>query len=208
MFQRTPNFCWPARHGKVDPDVVESRQADYDGFANVFKTRSSAVEAGFIEKGVLDATEEERKQVWDEMWLSGRHSLSGLFQLTSTCIFNKGGQRRNAVKYMARIREKVKGPGDRRKADFEKKPSTTGYQASAAGKQLLRFNSTSRMSCLVDVNENTDRGDHPAGDRAPAIRSNEFDIIVFATAFDGMTRARLKKDQPQRRDGQQLCHQL
>ncbi len=31
VFQRTANYCVPARNGKVDPEVVKARKADYDG---------------------------------------------------------------------------------------------------------------------------------------------------------------------------------
>ena len=31
VFQRTANYCVPARNGKVDPDLVKARKADYDG---------------------------------------------------------------------------------------------------------------------------------------------------------------------------------
>ena len=31
VFQRTANYCVPARNGKVDPEIVKARKADYDG---------------------------------------------------------------------------------------------------------------------------------------------------------------------------------
>jgi hypothetical protein len=31
VFQRTPNFCVPARNGSVDPQVTKARKVDYDG---------------------------------------------------------------------------------------------------------------------------------------------------------------------------------
>ena len=34
VFQRTPNFCVPARNGKVDPEVTKARKADYSGGAS------------------------------------------------------------------------------------------------------------------------------------------------------------------------------
>ena len=39
VFQRTPNYCLPARNGKVDPERVAARKADYD--AIIERTRSS-----------------------------------------------------------------------------------------------------------------------------------------------------------------------
>ena len=39
VFQRTANYCVPARNGKVDPEVTKARKADYDGI--VKRTRES-----------------------------------------------------------------------------------------------------------------------------------------------------------------------
>jgi cyclohexanone monooxygenase len=41
VFQRTANYCVPARNGKVDPDLVKSRKADYDGIVKLSANRSS-----------------------------------------------------------------------------------------------------------------------------------------------------------------------
>ena len=33
VFQRTANYCVPARNGKVEPELVKARKADYEGIA-------------------------------------------------------------------------------------------------------------------------------------------------------------------------------
>ena len=79
VFQRTPNYCLPARNGKVDPERVAARKADYD--AIIERTRSSF--AGFelarIPKSALEATPEEREREF-EHWELARGQLPGAFE--------------------------------------------------------------------------------------------------------------------------------
>ena len=46
VFQRTANYCVPARNGKVDPELVKARKADYDGV--VKRIRESFVRPGAL----------------------------------------------------------------------------------------------------------------------------------------------------------------
>src|ERR1700759_164633 len=71
VFQRTPNFCVPARNGSVDPQVTKARKADYDGVRERIKNSFFGFELNFIPKSVLEATPEEREQEFDKMWDAG-----------------------------------------------------------------------------------------------------------------------------------------
>jgi len=50
VFQRTPNYCVPARNGKVDPEIVKARKADYDGIVERIRNSFFGFELGFIPK--------------------------------------------------------------------------------------------------------------------------------------------------------------
>jgi cyclohexanone monooxygenase len=67
VFQRTPNFCVPARNGKVDPEVTKARKADYDGVRERIKSSFFGFELNFIPKSVLETTPEEREKEFDRM---------------------------------------------------------------------------------------------------------------------------------------------
>ena len=71
VFQRTPNFCVPARNGRVDPEVTKARKADYDGIRQRIKDSFFGFELNFIPKAVLETTPEEREQEFDKMWDAG-----------------------------------------------------------------------------------------------------------------------------------------
>src|SRR5215510_14802295 len=71
VFQRTANYCVPARNGKVDPDLVKSRKADYDGIVKRIRESFFGQEHYFIPKSALEATAEERERVFDQLWDQG-----------------------------------------------------------------------------------------------------------------------------------------
>src|SRR5260370_9468191 len=71
VFQRTPNFCVPARNGRVDPEVTKARKADYDGIRERIKNSFFGFELNFIPKSVLETPPEEREQEFDKMWDAG-----------------------------------------------------------------------------------------------------------------------------------------
>jgi cyclohexanone monooxygenase len=59
VFQRTANYCAPARNAKVDPERVKAREADYDGVVRRIRSSFSGFEYTAIPKSALDATAEE-----------------------------------------------------------------------------------------------------------------------------------------------------
>jgi len=71
VFQRTANYCVPARNGKVDPEVVKARKAGYDGVVERIKESFFGFEHCFIPNSVLETTAEEREREFDRMWDAG-----------------------------------------------------------------------------------------------------------------------------------------
>src|SRR5216683_2913636 len=71
VFQRTANYCVPARNGKVDPELVKARKADYDGIVKRIRESFFGQEHYFIPKSALEVTAEEREREFDRMWDAG-----------------------------------------------------------------------------------------------------------------------------------------
>src|SRR5262249_56710465 len=65
VFQRTANYCVPARNGKVDPEMVKARKADYDGIVKRIRESFFGQEHYFIPKSALEASSEEREREYD-----------------------------------------------------------------------------------------------------------------------------------------------
>jgi len=77
VFQRTANYCVPARNGKVDPEVVTARKADYDGVIQRVRESMFGFELYGIPKAVLETTPEEREHEFDRLWDQGLRLLVG-----------------------------------------------------------------------------------------------------------------------------------
>src|SRR5262249_51196485 len=71
VFQRTANYCVPARNGKVDPEVTAARKADYEAIIQRIRESPFGQERYFIDKSVLETTPEEREREFDRMWDAG-----------------------------------------------------------------------------------------------------------------------------------------
>src|SRR5262245_2108479 len=182
VFQRTANYCVPARNGKVDPDVVKARKADYAGVANRIRESFFGQEHYFIPKSVLETTPEEREREFDRMWDAGGFA----FWLANyqDMFF---GQKANdlCADYIKRkIRQTVKDQATAEKLipkghayGTKRQPLDTNYYET--------FNKDNVQ--LVDAN--TDGGIEEITEKGIRAGGVEYalDIIVFATGFDAMT---------------------
>jgi cation diffusion facilitator CzcD-associated flavoprotein CzcO len=182
VFQRTANYCVPARNGKVDPERVRARKADYDGIVKRIRESGFGMEHYFIPKSALEATAEERESVFDQLWDQGGFA----FPLANyqDLLFNADANDLISDYLKRKIRQAVKDPAVAEKLVpkgypycTKRPPLDTNYYET--------FNKDNVL--LVDANtdgaieEITERGIQAGG------KEYEFDIIVFATGFDAFT---------------------
>ena len=177
--------------------MVKARKADYDGIRDRLQSSFFGFELAFIEKGVLDDTAEERERVWDEMWYRGGFPF---WIANYQDVFFSKEANDKCVDYMARrIREKVKDPVVAEKLI----PKNHHYGTKRQPLESNYYDTFNKPNVLlVDVNETPIEEVTPNGVRT-SDEEYEFDIIVFATGFDGMTGP-LKKINISGRDGQLL----
>ncbi len=182
VFQRTANYCVPARNGKVDPEVVKARKADYEGV--IKRTRESffGQEHYFIPKSVLEATPEEREREFDRMWDAGGFAFwLGNYQ---DMFFNQESNDICADYIKRKIRKTVKAPA------LAEKLIPKGYAYGTKRQPLdTNYYETFNKDNVLLVDANTDGAIEEItgkGIRAGG-KEYEFDIIVFATGFDAMT---------------------
>jgi cyclohexanone monooxygenase len=182
VFQRTANYCVPARNGKVDPEIVKARKADYDGVVKRIRESFFGQEHYFIPKSVLEASPEEREREFDKMWDAGGFA----FWLANyqDMLFTQEANDLCADYLKRKIRRTVKDPVVAEKLipkgyayGTKRQPLDTNY--------FETFNKDNVL--LVDakadgpIEEITQHGIRAGG------KEYEFDIIVFATGFDAMT---------------------
>ncbi len=182
VFQRTANYCVPARNGKVDPDLVRRRKADYDGVVKRIRESFFGQEHYFIPKSALEATPEEREREFDRMWDGGGFAFwLGNFQ---DMFFSKEANDLCADYIKRKIRRTVKDPV------VAEKLIPKGYAYGTKRQPLdTNYYETFNKDNVLLVDASTDGPIEeitPKGIRAGG-KEYEFDIIVMATGFDAMT---------------------
>jgi cyclohexanone monooxygenase len=182
VFQRTANYCVPARNGKVDPDLVKARKADYEGIIARIRESFFGQEHYFIPKSVLEAIPEEREREFDRMWDGGGFAFwLGNYQ---DMFFNAEANDICADYIKRKIRKTVKDP----KVAERLIPKGHYYGTKRQPLDTNYYETFNKDNVLL-VDANTDGAIEEitgAGIRAGG-KEYEVDIIVFATGFDAMT---------------------
>jgi cation diffusion facilitator CzcD-associated flavoprotein CzcO len=182
VFQRTANYCVPARNGKVDPELVKARKADYDGVVKRLRASRGGMELYPIPKSVLATTPEEREREFDRMWDAGGFAF--WVANYEDMLINQEANDLCADYLKRKIHQTVKDPVVAEKLTPKGYPYGTKRQPLDTN-YFETFNKDNVR--LVDaktdgpIEEITEEGIRAGG------KEYEFDIIVFATGFDAMT---------------------
>jgi cation diffusion facilitator CzcD-associated flavoprotein CzcO len=170
VFQRTANYCVPARNGKVDPELVRARKADYDGIVERIRKSFFGQEHYFIPKSALEATPEEREREFDRMY--------------QDMFFSQEANDHCADYIKRKIRNTVKDPAVAEKLipkgypyGTKRQPLDTNYYETFNRDNVLLVDAATDGA----IEEITEKGICAGG------KEYEFDIIVFATGFDALT---------------------
>ena len=182
VFQRTANYCVPARNGKVDPEVAKARKADYDGVVKRTRELFFGQEHYFIPKSVLETTPEEREREFDKRWDAGGFA----FWLANyqDMFFSQEANDVIADYLKRKICTTVKDPAVAEKLipkgyayGTKRQPLDTNYFETFNKDNVLLVDAKTDGA----IEEITENGIRAGGKEYP------FDIIVFATGFDAMT---------------------
>jgi cation diffusion facilitator CzcD-associated flavoprotein CzcO len=182
VFQRTANYCVPARNGKVDPELAKARKADYAGIAERIKASFFGFEYDFIPKSVLETTADEREREFDRMWDIGGFA----FWLANyqDMFFDQAANELCADYLRRKIRRTVKDPAVAERLipkghayGTKRQPLDTNYYETFNKDNVLLVDAQTDGG----IEEITEQGIRAGGREYP------FDIILFATGFDAMT---------------------
>jgi cation diffusion facilitator CzcD-associated flavoprotein CzcO len=198
VFQRTANYIVPARNGPVDPDVAAARKQDYAGIWERVRASYFGFELQFQEKGALEASDAELREVLSSRWDEGGF---GLWLGSYVDIFFNDEANAKVREFLhERIRETVQDPATAELLTpkgypfgCKRNPLDSGYYET--------FNLPHVR--LVDVKSNPIAAIVSDGIRLADGASYALDAIVYATGFDAMTGP-LDKIDIRGRGGQRL----
>ena len=188
VFQRTPQYTIPARHGNVDKAVFDEIKTRYDEVWE--KARNSA--GGFpidpIERSALSVSAEERKAVYEAGWEQGGFQF--FFGSFSDIAVDRRANDTASEFIRGKIREIVNDPEVAEKLV----PTDHPFSSKRALIDTNYFDTYNRDNVtLVDIRHAPIQEITPTGIRTED-GEYELDMIVFATGFDAMTGAFFKMD--------------
>ena len=197
VFQRTPQYMIPARHGTVDKAVLDEIKKDYDQIYDTARWSLGGFPYDTTERSVFDYDDEERNAIFEEGWKNGGFKF--VFGSFSDLRLSVEASEMAAEFIRGKIRETVKDPAVAERLV----PLDHPFGSKRTLIDTDYFETYNRDDVtLVDINnapitEITETG-IVAGDT-----HFEFDVIVYATGFDAMTGSFNKIDF-RGRDGEKL----
>ena len=189
VFQRTPQYTIPARHGTVDRKFIEEEvKPNYDEVMEKARWSVGGFPVDRSERSALDATAEERRKEYEALWAEGGFRfIFGSFKDIGT---DRRANDTVAEFVRSKIREIVKDPETVEKL----LPTDHPFGAKRALIDTNYFETYNRENVeLVDIRHSPIQEITPKGVRTEN-EEFEFDVIVFATGFDTMTGSFFKMD--------------
>ncbi|MGI9595030.1 MAG: flavin-containing monooxygenase, partial [Acidimicrobiales bacterium] len=197
VFQRTPQYMIPARHGNVDKAALDEIKKEYEAIYDKARFSTGGFPYDVMDRSALDFDEAERDEIFEQGWQNGgfRFMFSSFSDLRTSLEASEF-----AGEFIRdKIRDTVQDP------DLARKLLPLDHPFGS--KRILidtdYFETYNRDNVeLVDINvepiiEITETG-IKAGETA-----HQFDVVVYATGFDAMTGSFNRID-IRGRDGQKL----
>ncbi|KAE8765880.1 flavin-containing monooxygenase [Georgenia thermotolerans] len=187
VFQRTPNYCPGTGNRPVTAEELQEIRENYDEVWRRVRNHPAGWPWEPTGRLTLEATEEERERLFEEMWNRGGFSI--LYEAFDDLATNWEANELACDFMRRKIRSIVKNPvvAEMLCPDYpygaKRPPASDGYFES--------FN-LPHVS-LIDVNATPITALTPAGIRTSAT-DVDVDIIVYATGFDAITGAFTRMD--------------
>ena len=189
VFQRTPQYTIPARHGTIDRKFLEKTvKPNYDDLMERARWSTGGFPMDRDERSALEISATERLEIYEASWAEGGiRFLSTSFKDVST---DRRANDTMAEFIRKKIREMVQDPETAEKL----MPTDHPFGSKRPLIDTDYFETYNRENVeLVDIRHSPIQEITPRGIRTDD-QEFEFDMIVFATGFDAMTGTFFKMD--------------
>jgi len=183
VFQRTPQYTIPARHGTVTPEFLDEVKGRYDEIFEKTRWSRGGTPYPEAERSALEFDDDERLKIYEAAWEEGgfRFLLTTFGDIT----FDRRANDTAAEFIRSKIRELVDDPETAEKL----MPRDHPFASKRALIDTNYYETYNRDNVdLVDIRHAPIEEITPTGIRTRE-GDYELDVIVFATGYDGMTGA-------------------
>ena len=184
VFQRTANFSLPARNAPLDPEKERKHKEEYrERRLAAYNTPFGIAGYPPPDKSALEATEEERRAIYEDKWQEGG-SISYLFAYKDL-LLNKDANDTASDFVRNKIRATVNDPETAELLCPDNHP--IGTKRLILDSHYYEIFNQSNVK-LVDVRSAPIQEITPSGIKTTE-SEYQLDAIAFATGFDAMTGA-------------------
>jgi cyclohexanone monooxygenase len=187
VFQRTPNFCMPARNRRLEPNEVADAKADLARRRDYARRSASGTLRVTMQDSAVEASPALREERYERGWKLGGTGIVASF---SDLSVDKAANDTLAEFLRDKIRSIVEDPHTADLLTAQDYP--VGAKRLCLGTDYYETFNRTNVS-LVDLRSEPIDRITPTGITTTA-RSYELDAIVFATGFDAMTGSILAVD--------------
>ena len=183
VFQRTPQYTIPARHGTVDKAFLDNVKANYDDIWARARQSAGGFPIDPIDRSALEVTDDERREIFEAGWEEGGFKfLQGSFK---DIVTDRRANDTASEFIRSKIREIVNDPETAEKLV----PVDHPFSSKRPLIDTNYFDTYNRDNVtLVDIRHAPIEEITPTGIKTEDAEY-ELDVIVFATGFDAMTGA-------------------
>jgi cation diffusion facilitator CzcD-associated flavoprotein CzcO len=188
VFQRTPNFSIPARHGDFRPEDQARIKARYHEIFTAARTSFAGFPFALIDRSAMSVSPEEREAILEGLWEEGGFKF--LWGSFSDLLIDPEANEIASEFIRQKIRATVKDPHTAELLC----PQGYPYGAKRPPIDTDYYETFNRDNvALVDIREEPIEAITPPGLRTSAAEY-ALDALVFATGFDAMTGSLLRMD--------------
>ena len=188
VFQRTPNFSLPARHGGFLPEDQARIKRNYEEIFAATRTSFAGFPFLPIDRTTMSVSAEEREAILEGLWTEGGFKF--LWGGFSDLLIDPEANEIASEFIRNKIRETVKDPHTAELLC----PKGYPYGAKRPPIDTDYYETFNRDNVsLVDISETPIESVTATGLRT-TVADYELDAIVFATGFDAMTGSLLRMD--------------
>jgi len=183
VFQRRPNWAAPLHNAKIDKQEMEAIKTRYEEiYARCAETPSWFIHEADRRK-TMDVSPEEREAFWEKLYAEPGFGIwMGNFR---DILVDETANAAISAFIAKKIRQRVKDP----KMADKLIPKDHGFGTRRVPLESGYFEAFNRDTVtLVDLNETPIECITPNGVKTSE-KEHEFDILVYATGFDGVTGA-------------------
>jgi cation diffusion facilitator CzcD-associated flavoprotein CzcO len=198
VFQRTPQYTIPARHGNVDKTFLDEVKKNYEAIYDKARWSTGGLPYDATERSALEVSDEERLAVYEDAWNQGGFKM--LFASFADISTDRRANDTVSEFIRAKIRAIVKDP----EVADKLVPVDHPFSSKRPLIDTDYFDTYNRENVtLVDIRHDPIAEINATGIRLESGAQHDLDILVFATGFDAMTGTFNKID-IQGRNGEKL----